>query len=166
MDILSIANEWAKDEIFSAKIFILFGVIFVIAAIGFWQLGRTDLAKAFTYPTLLCGLLVVATGTGFVFSNKKRLANFEKDYQIDAAAFVKAEIDRTEQTIGTYRNIAFKVFPAIVAVLAILLIFLPSPLWRAICISVIALFVGILVLDGNALARMENYNAELKQIRD
>ena len=35
MDILKLANEWAKAEIFSSKFFILFGLVFLAGSIGF-----------------------------------------------------------------------------------------------------------------------------------
>ena len=45
MEILKLAIEWAKAEVFSSRFFIAFGVLFISASIGFWQLGKTELAK-------------------------------------------------------------------------------------------------------------------------
>ena len=61
MDILKLSMEWAKDEILSSKFFILFGLLFLFGALGFWQMGKTELAKAFITPcwsvALCCSLL-------------------------------------------------------------------------------------------------------------
>lgn len=51
MDILKLATDWAKAEVFSTSFFIVFAVVFLIASLGFWQLGKTDLARAYIFPT-------------------------------------------------------------------------------------------------------------------
>lgn len=62
MDILKMATDWAKGEIFSSAFFIIAGVLFVAASIGFWQLGKTDMAKAYIIPTLVAGALLMIIG--------------------------------------------------------------------------------------------------------
>ena len=162
MEIVKIALEWAKGEVFSSKIFIFFGILFITATIGFWKLGKTETTKAFVYPTLVAGTLLLVAGLGFYFGNKSRLLNFETQYKTNPSAFVKSEITRTENTMNSYQNIAFKVFPMIIAIAALLIIFIDKPIWRGICITVIAFMVIILFIDSNALTRIETYNKELK----
>ena len=138
MDIVKTATEWSKDELFSSLFFILFGIMFVVGSIGFWQLGKTDVAKSFIYPMLIAGALLLTAGIGFFFGNKSRLTNIETEYKANPSAFVQSEIERTEKTMGEYQNIAFKVFPLIIAVAALLMVFVNSPTWRAISIVTIA----------------------------
>ena len=69
MDILKTATDWAKAEIFSSSFFIVFGALFVAVSIGFWQLGKTDLAKAYVIPTLVAGVLLMIIGLGLFFNN-------------------------------------------------------------------------------------------------
>ena len=38
--------------------------MFVLATIGFWQLGKTEVAKAFIFRTLVAGALLLAVGLG------------------------------------------------------------------------------------------------------
>lgn len=71
MEILKISTDWAKDEVFSSKIFILFGMLFLLAAIGYWQLGKTTTAKAFVLPLFVASLLILAGGVGLFITNKK-----------------------------------------------------------------------------------------------
>ena len=105
MDILKASLEWTKAEVFSTLFFILFGVIFIVATIGFWQLGKTEMAKAFIYPTLVAGVLLLVLGLGLFFSNKSRLANFEADYNRAPSVFVESEIERADKTIGEYTQL-------------------------------------------------------------
>lgn len=161
MEILKTATEWAKDEVFSSKFFVLFGILFLLACIGFWQLGKTDVAKAFIFPALVAGTLLLAIGLGIFFTNKSRITSFTTAYNSDSSAFVKSEIIRTEKSIGEYKTIVFKITPLIIIVAALLIIFIDKPIWRAISITTIAMMVVILFVDNNANARIETYNKQL-----
>lgn len=161
MDILKTAIEWAKAEVFSSAFFIFFGVLFLLGTIGFWQLGKTEIAKAFVYPTLVAGLLILAVGLGLFFTNKSRITSFATAHNSDVPAFVKSEISRAEKSMGEYQLIVFKIIPLIIVVAALLIIFIDQPMWRAISITTIAMMVVILFVDSNANDRIETYHKEL-----
>ena len=111
MDILKTDTEWAKAEVFSAAFFIFFGVLFVSATIGSWQLGKTDIAKAFTFPTLIAGNFLLTVGLGLFFLNKSRITSFPNAYHEDAQTFVISETDRAERSLAEYNTIVFKIIP-------------------------------------------------------
>lgn len=161
MDILKASTDWVKAELFSTPFFILFGVLFVLASVGFWQLGKTDMARAYIIPTLVAGLLLMTIGLGLFFTNKSRLANFPTAYENDALAFVDSELVRAEATLKEYQNIVFTAIPIIIAVCAIGIMFLSTPTWRASLITTIAMLVVILLIDGTAHARVDAYNQQL-----
>jgi len=127
MGILKVATDWTKAEVFSSTFFILFGVMFLLATIGFWQLGKTGFAKAFIIPTLVAGILLLIIGLGLVYSNKSRIANFPAAYERDASAFVQSEITRAEQTIASYQRIVFKIIPFIIIAAALPIVFINKP---------------------------------------
>ena len=162
MEILKIATDWAKAEVFSTTFFILFGIGFVAASIGFWQLGKTDLAKAYIIPTLVAGVLLLTIGFGLFFTNISRISSFESDYNQDASAFVKSEIVRGDNTLNEYKTVVFKVVPLIIIAAALLIIFINTPTWRAIGITTIAMLIVILLIDGTAHARIETYKKQLE----
>jgi hypothetical protein len=95
MDILKTAVDWARAEVFSSLFFIGFGLAFVGAGIGFWQLGRTEIARAYLIPSLVAAALLLAVGLGIFFTNRGRAADFPAQYAADPAAFVNTEIIRT-----------------------------------------------------------------------
>ena len=66
MDIIKASTDWIKAELFSTPFFILFGVLFVLASVGFWQLGKTEMAKAYIIPTMVAGILLMIIGIGFI----------------------------------------------------------------------------------------------------
>ncbi len=162
MDILKTATDWAKAEVFSTSFFILFGVVFVLASIGFWQLAKTDMAKAYVIPTLFAGSLLLIIGLGLVFTNKSRITQFETAYNKDATTFVESEIARVESTLKEYQTIVFKAIPFIIVVAALLIFFIDKPVWRASAITAIAMLVVILLIDGTAKARIDAYSEQLE----
>ncbi len=161
MEILKISTDWAKAEVFSTAFFILFGIGFVAAGIGFWQLGKTDLSKAYTIPTLVAGALLLTIGLGLFYTNISRISSFETDYNQDASAFVKSEMVRVDNTLNEYKTIVFKVVPLLIVAAALLIIFINTPIWRAIGITTIAMLIVILLIDGMAHARIEAYKEQL-----
>lgn len=158
MDILKTATDWAKTEIFSTSFFVLFAIIFLAASIGFWQLGKSELARAYIIPTLVAGSLLMIIGLGLMYANKTRVTEFEKAYQEDAPAFVASEIKRSEATLKEYKNVVFTAIPIIIATCALLLIFMSTPVWRASLITSITMLAVILLVDGTAHNRIKIYH--------
>jgi len=164
MDILKTSTDWAKSEVFSTSFFIIFGVIFVLGGIGFWQLGKTELAKAYIVPILVAGALLLIIGLGLFFTNISRIKQFESAYNEDSVVFVESEIDRVERTLNEYKTIVFKVIPFIIVAAALLIVFVDKPVWRAISITTIAMMIVILLIDGMAHSRIKTYYKELKLV--
>ncbi|GBF20344.1 MULTISPECIES: hypothetical protein [Arenibacter] len=164
MEILKIAVEWAKAEVSSTRFFIFFAILFIIVSIGFWQLGKTDIAKAYIIPTLVAGVLLLTIGLGLFFTNKSRIKEFETAYNSDSPAFIASEIARTERTLKEYETVVFKAIPIIIIAAALLIIFINTPTWRAISITTIAMMIVILLIDGTAHARIEAYNKHLELV--
>lgn len=161
MNILKAATDWAKAELVSTPFFAISGVVFIAISIGFWQVGKTDLAKAYIVPTLVAGTLLIIIGLGLFFTNKARITQFEKAYQEDAPAFVASEIVRAEATLKEYKNVVFTAIPIIIIACALVLFFVNAPIWRASMITTIAMLSVILLIDGLAHARMAEYNQQL-----
>lgn len=161
MELLKLATEWAKAEIFSTRFFIFFAIGFLMASVGFWQLGKTDLAKAYIIPMLVAGILLLIIGSGLNYTNIQRVKQFEKDFNTDASAFYQSEMERTESTLKEY-TVVFKVIPILIIIAALLILFVNTPTWRAISITTIAMLTITLLIDGTAHSRIENYHKELK----
>jgi hypothetical protein len=162
MDILKESTDWAKAELFSNPFFILFGLAFLAASFGFWQLGKTEMAKAYIIPTLVAGVVLLIIGIGLFFTNKSRITQFERDYKRDSSAFVASELERAESTLKEYKNVVFTTIPLIIAVCALVIFFVNVPIWRASMITTIAMLVVILLIDGTAHARIDAYQNQLE----
>ena len=161
MDILKTAIDWTKAEMLSSAIFAMLGILFLLASYGFWQFGKTEVAKAYVIPLLVVGSLLFILGVGLVIPNALRLSNFPIAFNVDASAFIAAEIARVDKTINGYNNAIFIGIPIIIAICTALIIFLNSSIWHASAISVIAMMAIILLVDTNANARLETYKSKL-----
>jgi len=160
MDILKIATDWAKAEVFSAKISFLLGLLFFTAAIGFSQLGKTSVAKAFVWPLFVAGLLIAAVAAGLYYANKPRIKQFETAYNADARVFVQIEKMRTAKSRHDLA-LVFNVLPIIIIAAALLIVFVKTSLWRAIAITVLTLVTIIMFIDSNTSARNNTYHDQL-----
>ena len=163
MDILKAATDWAKAELVSTPFFALAGLAFIAISICFWQMGKTDLARAYIIPTLVAGILLVIIGSGLFWTNKNRITQFQKAHEENAAALVNAEIERAEATLKEYKNIVFTGIPIIIVICASVLFFVNTPIWRASMITSIAMLAVIMLIDGLAHARIAEYNQQLLQ---
>ncbi len=164
MDILKIAIEWAKWEVFSSLFFVLFWIVFVFASLGFWRLGKTELAKSYIIPTLIAGVLLLIIWLGLIYMYQSKINTFPNEYKNDKVEFVKKEIVYVEKTLNDYKNTVFTVIPAMIIICTLLIIFMDAPIWRASLITVILTLSIALLLDGIASNRLENYNKQLKLV--
>lgn len=86
-----------------------------MASIGFWQLGKTDLVKAYIIPTLVAGILLLMIGVGLNYTNIQRVKQFEKEFNTNTSTFYQSEIERTESTLREY-SVVFKVIPILIII--------------------------------------------------
>ena len=161
MPILETAIQWTKSEVISSLFFVAFGLAFFAASFGFWQWGKTDMARAYIIPALIAGLLLLAIGLGIFFISQARITSFAEAYNQDAAAFIASEVTRAEKVLNEYRIAVFRVIPFIAAACALLFMFLQTPLWRASLITIIAMMAVIMIIDTNANARLMAYKERL-----
>ena len=78
-----------------------------MASFGFWQFGKTELARAYIIPVLVAGAFLMTVGFGLFFTNKARITQFETAYAKDASAFVSSELERATATLKEYKIIVF-----------------------------------------------------------
>jgi fatty acid desaturase len=163
MDILKTAHEWAKVELVTTKIFMLFGIVFIAIGTGFWLLGKSDVARSFIWPQIVVGVLLLTVGVGLHVAYLNRMNGYLDAFNKDVLSFVQSEIDYANKTIASYEGTVFKVIPLIVAFASILIVFIHQPIWRAICISTIAMMTVIMTIDGTANARMKEYKQQMEE---
>ena len=164
MDIIKLSMDWAKAEVFSAKIVWLFSIVELLTVIGFWYWGRTPIAKAFIWPILVMGLLLMGVGVGLYAANHPRIVQFENEYHREPKAFLEAELQRT---LKSQRDLAlvFRILPALVIFAALVIMLTPASLWRAIAVTVILNAAFLMIVDSNTEARNDAYHSQLLALK-
>jgi hypothetical protein len=165
VDILRLSTDWARAEVFSAKMVTLLSLLFFLVAVGFWQLGKTVTAKAFVWPLMVTGVLMIAIAAGLYFTNKPRILSFETAYKNNSDEFIQNEIARTAKSQKDLATIVFKVLPVVIIVAAVLIMIVSIPLWRTIGITIIALMTCLMFIDSNTAARNANYHQQLLDLK-
>lgn len=163
MDLLRLSTDWAKAEVFSAKIVWIFSMVILVVALGFWYWGKTSMARAFVWPMLVSGVFLVAVGAGLFFANKPRIMQFEQAYHINPKEFVQQELQRTAKSQKEL-TMVFRVLPLLLIVSGLLILFFPSPTWRGIAITLGVLVIFLMAVDSNTDARNSVYHEQLKRI--
>ena len=161
MDILKTSIDWARAELLSNSLFALFGAMFLVAGLLFWSRGETDMAKAFVFPMMLAGVLMLILGGGLLYGTWKSLTGFSTAFADDNARFIGLEVQRVERTMSQYGTAVFKVIPLLITAAALLIVFVHSPGWRAAFITAIIFLGLIMLIDSNANARLEGYKTNL-----
>lgn len=164
MEIIKMSTDWARAEIFSAKVVWIFSIITIVSAVGFYYLGKTAMAKAFVIPLAIIGFLIAIIGTGLYAANKPRVTQFEESYKTDSVAFIQKEIERTSKSNGDF-VLVFKVLPILMIVGAAMLLLGKSPYWQTSGLSLVLLAVFLMAVDSNTAARNEAYRQELLKIQ-
>lgn len=166
MEILKSAVDWAKAEMLSSSFFVLFGLSFLAGGLGFYYLGKTEIARAYIIPLFVAGALVLIIGLGIFFQSYARVSSFPLAFNADAAGFIEAQLQDANKVLGQYRTAIFLVIPLIIAASAVLMIVLDGPMWRASFVTTIAMMSVLLLVDTNANARLEAFKTKLIEARE
>ena len=161
MDILKTSIDWAWEELLSNGLFALFGAMFLVASLLFWSRGETDMAKAFGFPMMIAGVLMLILSGGLFYGTWKSLTGFSTAFADDNARFIGLEVQRVERTMSQYDTAVFNVIPLMITAAALLIVFVHSPGWRAAFITAIIFLGLIMLIDSNAKARLESYKTNL-----
>lgn len=143
--------NWYNGEIFEGKFILGFGISLIIIALLFYFLGNTLGAKALLFPFLVTGLIFIGIGLGGIYSNSKKIAKVEQNYNQDNQAFLNAEIKRVEDFQYLY-PMSIGISLACFLVALGLLYFAKSIHWQAIAMA--------LILFGSAFAVIDYFSKE------
>jgi ABC-2 type transport system permease protein len=163
MDIIRLSADWARAEVFSAKMVWIASFIIMAISVGFAYLGKTSMARAYFWPMLVAGLFLLAVGVGLYLANKPRIARFESEYKASPETFLKSEIARAQKSKNEL-SIVLKVLPLTILLGSLLVILVSNTTWRAIGIALILLAVILLFVDSNTDARNTEYLQQLERI--
>lgn len=163
MEIINYSIDWARSEIFSAKVIALVSVFVLLCAAGFYFWGRTTMARAYWLPLAVSGLFLVVVAGGLYYANHPRITAFEQQYKENPELFVKSELERTAKSDSDLAGIVYRILPIIIIVCALCAMFYTATSWRAWFIVLMMLGAFLMVVDSNTKARNADYHSVLQK---
>jgi len=161
MEFIQHAINWCKGEIFEARLILLFGIVTIISAILFYKTGTTPGAKAMLFPLLVVGIMFSTIGSGMMYTNPKRMVEFQQAFDENPTTFIQSEKDRTDAFISWYPKT--RIIFAILGGMGILIfMFWATPIGRAIGISLIIMMLTTFVVDHFSEERAETYHQKIE----
>ena len=158
MEIINYSIDWARGEVFSAKVIALISVFVLLCAAGFYFWGKTSMARAYWLPLALSGVFLVVVAGGLYYANQPRIASFQEQYRENPEQFVRSELERTAKSDSDLTMIVFRILPVIVIVCAIGAMFITQTQWRAWFIVLMMLGAFLMAVDSNTKARNAEYH--------
>jgi hypothetical protein len=156
MKLVEYSVQWAKGEILEGMCIIIAGVLTLICALLIWKFGATVNAKALLVPAFFLGILFSTMGSFMLYSNNKRVTQFEKAYQTGAAAFIQNEKKRVEDFQFMYpTSLAISAVCFLITVLAFA--YSKSPTFHAVGIALTVFGVSLIIIDYFSKERAQIY---------
>ncbi|MCT4613696.1 MAG: hypothetical protein N4A49_02345 [Marinifilaceae bacterium] len=160
MEFIDYTINWTKGEIQEALIMGFIGLVITISAFLFWCFGNTANAKAMFWPILIVGIIPFFMSFSGVYTNKKRIIEYQKEYKSNPVFFAKAEKIRVEN----FDKIFKITYPTALIMLitgAVLFVLLSSPIWKSISLALIILGLMTFFIDHFAEERARIYLEEI-----
>ena len=161
MEIINYSIDWARGEVFSARVIALISVFVLLCAAGFYFWGKTSMARAYWLPLALSGVFLVVVAGGLYYANHPRIASFQQQYRENPELFVKGELERTAKSDSDLTMIVFHILPVIVIACAVGAMFITKTQWRAWFIVLMMLGAFLMAVDSNTRARNAEYHEML-----
>jgi glycerol uptake facilitator-like aquaporin len=162
MEFIQHTLNWVKGELFEGKIIAIVSFAILLASFLFWKFGTTPNAKAIVIPLLVVGVIAASVGVPMVFSNQKRLVEFQSNYEENSLEFIQSEKERVEdfQYMYTTALIATVVF---LLVALCLLWFTKNQYLHASAIALILFGLSVQMIDYFSKERAKVYYEHIDQ---
>jgi len=149
-------QNWLKGELFEGTIILITGIILIIISLLFWKFGSTPNAKALIIPLMVVGLLFTLGIGSMMFSNQKRISNFNKSYQENPKEFIESEKQRVEDFQVLYKySVGFAAISFLLTIIAFG--FMENRIFQSVCIALMLISVSLIVIDHFSKERAKIY---------
>ena len=156
MKLVEYSVQWAKGESFEGMCITIAGILTLICSVLIWKFGTTVNAKALLIPALVLGILFSTMGSFMMYSNNKRITEFQNAYQTDSAAFIQNEKKRVEDFQFMYpTSLAISAVCFLITVLAFA--YSKNSTFHAIGIALTVFGMSLIIIDYFSKERAQIY---------
>jgi len=156
MKLVEYSVQWAKGESFEGMCITIAGILTLIFSLLIWKFGTTLNAKALLIPAFVLGLLFSTMGSFMLYSNNKRVTEFQNAYQTDSEVFTKNEKKRVEDFQFMYpTSLAISAVCFLITIIAF--VYSKNPTFHAIGIVLTIFGVSLIIIDFFSKERAQIY---------
>lgn len=162
MNMLDYTNAWVKGEVFQGKIMLVIGVILLIAAIAIFRSDNT-LLRGTLIPLGLMLLIFFGYGGLQTFSRPAHINKVTEVYNENPDKAIEQEVVKAKKDNKLYRNLKM-VWVILIALAAILYIFVSTDYFKGLSIGLVALFLTTLTVDSILHYRLKIYLEHIEKL--
>lgn len=143
-----------------SSLFIVQGVVFLLAALAFYFLGTSSLSRGFMIGMLVCGTLIFLGGITYRISQHNILTKNLKQIHTEVLNVKLSEEKRMKKVMQQYP--LYQLIFGIMLFSGALTAFLfTNPFWKGIGFSVMLLYIIIMIIEGFSLKSITKYHCYL-----
>ncbi len=151
MDFIQQLQIWEKAELLQAKIMIGIGVVALFAFIGIFR-SESELLRGMLIPLGLILVILIGYGGYILQSRPAHAKEAIALYQKDREEGIKKEIEKHE-TDNKAGNTLLKVYPIILLLSSLALIFVHSPYYKGMALGFALLAITTFIMDYGFVSR-------------
>jgi len=163
MDFIDFTNNWANSEVTQGKIMIGLGILLLVAWIGILK-SQNELLRGTLIPMSLLLVICIGYGGYILYSRPAHAEQSIALYQQSE----KEGIEK-EQTKHTNDNKAgktlLKVYPILMLVSIIALLFISTPYYKGMAIGFAVLFIATYIIDYGFVSRSDAFLSFLSELK-
>ena len=160
MKLVEYSIQWAKGESFEGMCIAIAGILTLICSLLIWKFGSTVNAKSLLIPAFVLGILFSTMGSFMLYSNNKRITEFQRAYQADSEEFIQDEKKRVEGFQFMYpTSLAISAVCFLITVLAFA--YSKNPTFHAIGIVLTVFGMSLIIIDYFSKERAQIYYEQI-----
>lgn len=161
MEFTNYTNEWAKSEVLQGRIMIGIGIFISIV---FVAILRSDnaLLKGSIIPLSLLLTILLGYGSYMLYSRPAHAKEIIALYQKSPDKAIQQEKAKhiNDNKMG---KILIRIYPVLMLVSIIALIFVSSPHYKGMAVGFALLFIATFLIDNGFVSRSDNFLSFLNQ---
>ncbi len=163
MDFIQQLQLWERGELLQGKIMIGFGVISLIGFIAIIR-SQNEFLRGSLVPLALLLLILIGYGGYILYSRPAHVKRSITLYETSKDEAILKEIEKHTNDNKAGETLIKYVYPSLIIISAIILLFISSSYYKGMAIGFILLFTATYIIDNGFVNRSETVINYLKSI--
>lgn len=151
MDFIQQLQTWAKGDVLQGKIMLGAGVVLLISLIGIFR-GESEVLRGSLIPLGLALVVLIGYGSYVIFSRQGHVQEISILYEKTPIEAIGLEINKQQKDYDSCKTL-MKVYPLLMLIAVLGVIFLPSMHYKGMAMGFLLLFITAFLIDSNFASR-------------